>query len=81
MTTQVTKRNICFGVGNEMFSLVIFSAKSYIYGCRSEASRPKIQGFKICLKSIKNIELALSKEKNLINVFNNKWEPILQFLT
>jgi hypothetical protein len=30
LTTQVTKRNICFGVGNEMFSLVIFSAKRYI---------------------------------------------------
>jgi hypothetical protein len=61
--------------------LVIFSANRYIYGCRSEVSRPKIQGLKIYLKLIKNIELALSKENKLIDVFNNKSEPILQFLT
>jgi hypothetical protein len=40
------------------------------------------QGYrvKIYLKLIKNIEFALSKENKLIDVFDNKWEPIFQFL-
>jgi hypothetical protein len=54
----ISKENICFGIEDELFCSVIFSAKKFIYRCKLEQTRPRIPGFKAYLKYLKHLEFS-----------------------
>ena len=77
---HLSASSIFYGIKNKLFCTIVFSAKNYIYQCWVGQKLPKWDVYKHILTCIRDIEFTIAKEKNVSDLFLEKWEPLEELL-